>query len=112
MTKNKWVNITPEQASGRKMAASQIYFKYLSFTASQHKEVNRLYKVDEAKNQPFRALNDEEQLAAASAMASYGLDLDARECPKNRWSIKWTSSIGGGEHIRRVLYQWLVYYIP
>jgi hypothetical protein len=91
--------------------ASDIQIKELWLTDEQRESINALYATNKIIDQLFPMDHDiasQSQMAAASFMATHNLDLDSREDPANRWSIRWvwTRAQGGPEQTKRVLLQW------
>lgn len=116
--KDKWVNLTAEQASGQHstlsahQVASQIYLQYLTLNKEQDAELTTIYRSgDNIEDTVFHPDSDTEQLAAAAILAANYLDLDARESLGDRWSVRWGKTDGkGAAQTRKVLYQWYVTY--
>lgn len=112
-SKTKWLTVTAEEASGEGVAlsamrmASEVALKKLTKIAEHLLTFKNLYEHSIATDDTFDPQNDTSQVKAASLLAAKGLDLDARECLENRWSIKWTKTTGSiKERTKRVLFQW------
>ena len=114
-TLSRWSILTPEEASGRKVLLSAkreavaVYTKYLNLSEDQQEKMTLLYDNGLITDIKFRNLDEKDQLEATTMLGINHLDLDARERPDSRWSIKWSKGSGWGEgETRQVLYQWYV----
>jgi hypothetical protein len=112
--KDKWITVTPKEASGQKSAlsgrreVSDVNLKALTLTSEQISQINRIYEQGLAEDTAFQDLEEADQLRAASLLATHHLDVDSRDNLGSRWSVKWTRTSGGKQigQSRRVLYQW------
>jgi hypothetical protein len=122
--KVRFGNVSPEEAAqGRKITServkstlssrrlvSDIQTKELWLTGAQKEALDALCSANEIVDHTFYINHEnarQSQLNAAALMASYGLDLDSREVPANRWSVRSSQERGPGQ-TKRVLYQWCV----
>ena len=114
----KFLLVTPEEASGQRVPLTarrkhaDIYIKELWLNDEQRVKIEAMYTNENAPSRVDRVFNPvqhEEQLAAASLLASEGLDLDGRAALSNRWSSRWVGKSGkGAAETRRELFQWYV----
>ncbi len=113
--------ITPAEASGQKVPltahrkAAAVYIKQLWLTPEQKKQIQELYSAPDTDtmlvDRVFDTITHKEQVAAASLLASEGLDLDGQAALSNHWSSRWASLSGRkGSKIKMhwELFQWCV----
>jgi hypothetical protein len=93
--------------------ASDTNTNALILTKGQKEEILSLYGSDSTtasfcrNGQAYREHSEEDQQAAAVLLATHHLDLESRERPGCRWSIRWSKSSGKGtKATKRELYQW------
>ncbi|TFK78558.1 hypothetical protein K466DRAFT_507116 [Polyporus arcularius HHB13444] len=113
--RSKFLILKPKEASGQKVPltalrrASNVYTKELCLTEEQKAKIEALYSDANASlrvDEEFDPEDLEEQRAAASLLASEGLDLDGRAGLGNRWTSRWSMKTGNrGLVTRRVLFQ-------
>lgn len=125
--KVRWANVSNEEAaqgrdkvsnrdqatlSARRLAADTP-LDALWLTREQKISINALAADDRLVDYVFNAKNQDSQTHAAALLASNGLDLESRDDPASRWSVRWTSKNqeAGSGQTNRVLYQWYVLYI-
>ncbi|KAJ3530967.1 hypothetical protein NM688_g7639 [Phlebia brevispora] len=103
-----FINVTAENASMRtapRLPPSErdIPLTHLVLTDSQRVEIECRYSHQEVFSRDFDTATEDEQIVAASFLATNRLDLDARECLDNKWVIRWSAKSAG--ETQRVLYQ-------
>ncbi|KAJ7574963.1 hypothetical protein C8J56DRAFT_1064119 [Mycena floridula] len=99
----------PENLNARSLG-TDINWNALKLTENQRKDIHTIYQNGRNVDHKFYAYGDlaaESQREAAALLASYGLDLDSRDEPANRWSVKWSMKSPGQNTVptRRVLSQ-------
>ncbi|KAJ7581987.1 hypothetical protein C8J56DRAFT_792749 [Mycena floridula] len=97
----------PENLNARSLG-TDINWNALKLTENQRKDIHTIYQNGRNVDHKFYAYGDlaaESQREAAALLASYGLDLDSRDEPANRWSVKWSMKSPGQNTVptRRVL---------
>ncbi|EKM56355.1 uncharacterized protein PHACADRAFT_27236 [Phanerochaete carnosa HHB-10118-sp] len=99
-------NASSHKAPKASRSLTDIYLDYLELTAKQETAVYNLYAQEKTFSQEFSTENVEDQLTASSILASHQLDFTTRECPGNKWKIRWSIISGKGkEEVCRALYQ-------
>ena len=80
----------------------------LTLTPTQHEELCELEANNQLFDLEFLAVpgerGDASQKEAAAILAAHGLELDLRDEPTNRWSIRWSRATKNGIQTRLV--QW------
>lgn len=96
----QWHTITAEEASGTKVAlpashaALEVNNQSLKFPAEQDQAIRTSFTEGHIMDLKYAPLNEDQQIEAASELASHRLDLEAQESFDNRWSIKWSRATG------------------
>ena len=104
-----FVHIGSEHASSRTTPriprdVCELPLTHLELTPDQHTKIREKYENNQTFSQTYDPDSVQDQIHAASILASNRLDLDARESLENKWNVRW--SVAGANHSRRVLYQW------
>ncbi|KAJ3780380.1 hypothetical protein GGU10DRAFT_279500 [Lentinula aff. detonsa] len=126
--KVRFANVSPEEAAdGRnkvkdrqkiglsaKESTSSLLRNSLVLSETQRDQIEQLYRSGNCPEEHlFFSGGDSEaqsQKNASALLAMHGLNVDSRDEPTNRWSIRWSSK--GKENVKsdieiiRVLYQW------
>lgn len=116
---SKFVNVGAKEASRHEKVAltafrkaSKLYLDELWLTEDQRSRIEDLYATDRTVSLQYENPEDaEEQIAAASFLATSGLSLDARASLGNRWSSRWarrSGKKGSAKETCRELFQWYV----
>ena len=106
-----FVTVAPSDAAKRKAPQmprelTQVPISHLEITQAQRQQIDAKYRHGATFSAEYQTDSDDDQTEAAALLAAVRLDLDARECLNNKWSIKWTGT--GTHQEQRVLYQWCV----
>ena len=112
-----FVHVTAEDAKTRtapqkpRLLFTSIPVLHLELSKDQLSAIQLLSREqDGVLEEEYRGDTEVDQIRAASILAANQLDIDARECAKNKWVIKWVGS--GAANVKRVLYQWCVPLVP
>jgi hypothetical protein len=96
-----------ENTHNARRELSNVYTSHLVLDAVQATTITALYAQNKHFSQKFDPINEEDQVIAGSILAASRLDVDARECLENKWSVRWLQRSGSEKkEICRVLYQW------
>ena len=107
-----FVHLDSEVASGAKSYRkprdlSAVSLDHLAINDSQRSALAAIYNEGNQYIRKFDPDKEDDQLIAASILATNRMDTDARECLENKWSIRWSQRSGSGKtETWRVLYQW------